>query len=435
MAIDNFPTALQPIIQSGYLEQKFMQSLRAKLAYRKIADREVFTVRVGETITKTRTGLRPAVTTPLAPSTNTNFDNGLTSSTTGVEQYTMTLNSYGDTVDLNTVTEKVGISSQFVENAIQLGEQAARSLDMLAANALFNAYLGGNTRVRTTLGSAGTTIAVDDIRGFRQVFANGVMQPVSTTYPMAITVNGDVYTIIGFAADGSNISTAPGGVSGTLTANANITTTDGTGGNAVVSSIAPSVVRANGRATTAALIPGDTLPMVQGVLQAVTTLRLNAVPTIDGMYNCYLDAQQLQGLFLDSAFQQLFRGAYKSEEYAQGDVFELMGLRFIPTNLAPQQTLNGLQIRRGLVVGKGALIEGDFPTENTDTNNPLAEEIVVDDVRMITRASMDRLQQIIAQSWNWIGAFCPPTDTTANSSVLPTATNAAFKRAVVIESL
>jgi hypothetical protein len=48
---------------------------------------------------------------------------------------------------------------------------------------------------------------------------------------------------------------------------------------------------------------------------------------------------------------------------------------------------------------------------------------------------MDRLQEIIAQSWTWTGGFCVPTDTTANPTVLPTATNAAYKRAVMIESL
>lgn len=81
------------------------------------------------------------------------------------------------------------------------------------------------------------------------------------------------------------------------------------------------------------------------------------------------------------------------------------------------------------------MIEADLPTANTDTDNPLAEEIVIDGVRMITRAPMDRLQQIVAQSWEWIGAFCTPSDITANPTVLPTATNSAWKRAVVIESL
>ena len=77
------------------------------------------------------------------------------------------------------VTNRVGIASQFLQNAYVNGEQAARSLDELARNALFNSYFGGNTRVRVTLASAGPAVSVDDIRGFQNMFANGVQQPVS----------------------------------------------------------------------------------------------------------------------------------------------------------------------------------------------------------------------------------------------------------------
>jgi hypothetical protein len=74
MPISNFPAALQPIIQLGYLEREFEQALRSRLGYRAIADRMSFNVGIGETLTKTRAGLKTAVTTPLAANTNTNFD-------------------------------------------------------------------------------------------------------------------------------------------------------------------------------------------------------------------------------------------------------------------------------------------------------------------------------------------------------------------------
>src|SRR5271165_7579034 len=84
MPIQNFPAALQPIIQQGFLEREFQQALRSRLGYRACADREAVAVGIGETLTKTRAGLKPTVTTPLAPSTNTNLDNGLTPTTWGV---------------------------------------------------------------------------------------------------------------------------------------------------------------------------------------------------------------------------------------------------------------------------------------------------------------------------------------------------------------
>jgi hypothetical protein len=59
---------------------------------------------------------------------------------------------------------------------------------------------------------------------------------------------------------------------------------------------------------------------------------------------------------------------------------------------------------------------------------------VVDGIAHITREPMDALKQIVTTSWSYIGGFVCPTDTTANPSVLPTATNAAYKRAVIVES-
>lgn len=327
MSIENFPTQLQGIIQQDFLDREFLDGLKSKLGYRAVADREPFPNAIGETVTKTRKGLKAPVTTPLTPSANTNFDNGLTPTTWSVEQYTNSINMYGDTIDLNTVTERVGIALQFMANAKTNGTQAVQSLDRLARNALFGiggvgvgGYLGGNTRVRTTLGSAAATISVDDIRGFQQVFnAQGQLTAVSSTATMTVLVNVTNYTLIGATADGTNVSTSPNGVSGTLTFSGNVSTTDGTANNLVLSSVAPLITRPNNRATTAALTTGDTMTM-QSVLAAVARLRSNNVPTIDGLYNCYLDDQQLLGLFQDPQFQLLFRGAYELKEYKQGDV-------------------------------------------------------------------------------------------------------------------
>jgi hypothetical protein len=88
--------------------------------------------------------------------------------------------------------------------------------------------------------------------------------------------------------------------------------------------VAPVVLRTNNRASTAALQAGDTLQM-QDVLNAVATLRSNNVPTIDGLYNCYLDDKQLLGLFKDGDFKLLYRGAYGSDTYKSGQIIELLG--------------------------------------------------------------------------------------------------------------
>jgi hypothetical protein len=439
MGIQNFPAALQPIIQQGFLEREFETALKSRLGYRLIADREEFAVGIGETLTKTRAGLKPSVTVPLQASNNTNLDNGLTATNWGVEQYTISLNFYAATQDLNMVTSRVGIASQFLQNAATNGEQAARSLDELARNALFGPYFGGNTRVAASLAAAGPNVEVDDIRGFLTAFSNGVQQTVSTTYPLAVTVGANLYTLVGVAPDAVNGSTAPNGISGQLIFGSNVSVADGAEGNPVQAATASSIVRPAGRTTTAGLQATDTLSM-GNLLDAVALLRRNAVPLVDGVYNCYLDPVSARQLFSDPDFKQLFQGATSSNPvFRQGMVSDFLGLRFITTTEAYVQShpsITNLFVRRPIVCGQGALIEGDFAGMAADDVAPKDSLVnVIDNVAMVTREPIDRLQQIIAQSWYWIGGFCAPSDTTTTPTTVPTATNANYKRAVMIEHI
>lgn len=437
MGIQNFPASLQPIIQQGFLEREFEQALHSRLGYRAVSDREEFAVGIGETLTKTRAGLKPSVTTPLAPSTNTNLDNGLTPQFFSIEQYTLTINSYAATTDLNMVTSGVAIASMFLQNAAINGEQAARSLDELARNALFAAYFGGNTRVTTTLASAAPTITVDDVRGFQYVFVNGVQSPVGGSASLTVTVGSNVYTLVGSSADSVSTSSTPGGVSGSLTFSSNISVSDGTAGETVQAANASVIVRPSGRSNTSLLAATDTLTM-SALLDAVAKLRLNAVPEIDGVYNCYLDPVSARQLFADPDFKQLFTGATSANQvFRQGMVNSFLGLRFVPTTEAyvqPHPSLSGVTVRRPVVCGQGALIEGDYAGIAASDVAPKDSIVhVIDSVAMVTREPIDRLQQIIAQSWYWIGGFCAPSDITTNPSTIPTATNATYKRAVMIE--
>ena len=82
------------------------------------------------------------------------------------------------------------------------------------------------------------------------------------------------------------------------------------------------------------------------------------------------------------------------------------------------------------------LIVGDFAgMDEADVAPKDAIISMVDNVAMVTREPTDRLQQIIAQSWYWIGGFVAPSDTTTTPTTVPTANNAAFKRAVMIEHI
>jgi len=451
MPIQNMPASLQNAIQQGFLEREFQTGLQSAIGYRAIADREPVSINVGETVTKTRAGLKAPVTTPLSASSNTNLDNGMTPSAQTIEQYTLGIDQYGDTIDLNIVTSQVGIANQFLLNSRTNAIQARQSLDRLARNALFAAYLGGHTRVRTTLGGPAATINVDDVRGFEQVLGTGAAAgkyvAVSGSYTAPVLIGSNTYTLVGTARDGSNVSTTPGGYSGTLTFSGNVTVADGTAGNRVDHANAPVLVRPNGKWTggsaytgntnTAALASTDLLTL--GVIEDGVAQLRNNTGIQDQMFNMYLDNVSMRQLFADQDFKLMYQGQYGSAEAKAGQVFQLMGVNFIPTTEALTQTHptnSALTVRRPIISAQGALVEGDYAgmTEKahqiTDGNSEIQ---MIDDVAQVIRGPIDRLQQIIAQSWFWIGGFTAPTDATANQTIIPTAGAQYLKRAVVIE--
>jgi len=452
MAFNNLPASLQSAIQTGFLEHQFGLPLRAKLGFRAIADREPFTANIGETITKTRTGLLPAISTPMAPAVNSDITSGLTPQNYGVEQYVLSVAQYGANMQLNIVTQRVAIADFYLRNAYALGEQAFRSVDTIAQLAVFNAYMGGNTRVKTTLGAPAVTIAVDDIRGFMTT-VNSAGQPVtvSVANPVNVVVGQDVYSLTGYLADGVNVSTAPAGISGTLTFSANVTVADATAGNAVVSAVAPVVIRPTvtatnvQAATTAAIAAANDVnngKLTMGmILEAKATMSANGVPPVDatGMYNLYLDPLQATGLYSDPAFQYFFRGQVTTEEYKRGVIAEMLGVHLQETNLNPVQTLAGVgTVRRAVLCGQGALVEGEFTSDayseatGTDDEDMIT---VIDGVAHVTREPLDALKQVVTQTWSYIGGFVAPTDITTTSATIPTANSSALKRAIVLESL
>lgn len=440
MSISNLPSYLEGIIQQGFLEQRFYDGLQSIIAYRSIADKEIFPNQIGETITKTRIGLMAPVTTYSNPAQNTGLDNGMTPVYSTMEQYTLGINQLDSTTDLNIIGDKVQISRLFTQNAYTLGKQATQSLDRIARNTMFGSYLSGNTMVTTTLGSAATTITVDDVTGFTQVLVNGAMQPISSGVTQTVYVNGTAYTQNAFTIDSTNTSSRAqfGGQSGTISFTTSVSTTNGTLGKPVIGFYAPAVLRPNNRVVTRDLISTDILTM--SVLEdAVTQLRNNAVPDIDGFYHIYLSPTSMRQLFNDSEFQLLYRGQYDADAYKRMRIIELLDMRFISTTEAPQQIITNsssasINVQRPIVCGRGSLIEGDFSGMRDMLQNEDAIINMVDSVAMITRKPIDRLHQLVSQSWYWIGGFCVPTDYTADQTIIPTANNSYFKRAVVIET-
>jgi hypothetical protein len=458
----NFPAALVPILQTGFLERELEEGLDSVLAYRRTALMETVPSRIGETLTRTRKGRKTPVTTPITPSSNTGLDNGLTPSTFSVEQYSFTMQSYADTVDVNMRDELAGIADQLIANSRNNGVQAAQSMERICRFKLFSAYLGGNTRVRTDGGAGSTTTCyVDDIRGFQNVLVNGVVTPISSANPISVVetnVGGSgvnqTLSVTAAVADATNKSQVIDGVSGTLTFTA---ATLPVNGDSLVASTAPKIIRPFSRATTAQLTGSDMLTM--GLVEdAVAYLRDNGVPPMaDGTHHCILDNTSLRQLFADQDFKILFAGRYQSREYRDGDIIVLLGITFIPTTetyvqpasqqyngatygaaaTATAPSLVNQRVRRPIVLGAECIIQGDFEGLETwlarEGVTAIGDVFLVNGVAQILRPPLDRLQQVASLSWNWVGDFAIPTDVTATPSIIPTASSATFKRALTIE--
>ena len=456
----SFAAALAAELQTGFVEREFEEGLDSQLAFRREAIRETVPARVGESITRTRTGRLTPVTSALAPqSTANDLNNGITPTDGGLEQYTLTMFAYGNGTDVNMFQDTAAIANNMERVARNIGVNAAQSLERFARYAFFNAYMGGNTRVRTDLGNGGaTTCYVDDIRGFTTVLVNGAPQTVSgintlTVYETAVGSAGvtQTLTVTGVAPTGTNYSSVVNssglveGISGMLTFQSATTPVNG---DALVAINAPKILRPLGHQTTAQMTQADLLTL--GLIQDATAyLRSNGVPPMsDGTYHIQLDNTSLRQLYADQDFKLALASRVDAPEYRNQDVVRFLGMTFIPTTEALYQNVstsnaagyaaNNTAIRRPLVVGAEAVIEGDF--EGMDRYiqregvSPIGDLFMIDDVLLIIVPPLDRLQQWAKLSWFWTGGFAVPTDLTATTAIIPTASNALFKRCVVIET-
>lgn len=414
MSINNLPTEIQAIILDETLDTVFDEALTNKHGYRTNADREVVGAGLGETIKKTRPALRAPVQTATTPAGLNDLDSGMTSSTPKLEQYELTLNEYKDMAKTNVVYDRIAIGSKFARDARGLAIQARDSLEMLSRNALFDTYMGGNTRVIAPAVSSANAIPVDDIRGFyvgQKVSVDGAAERVVTAV----------------VAAGSNTSTSFRGISGTVTVDG--AAFSATAGKDVRALDAPHIFRA-GDVATSALVTGK-LTGAQ-ILAAVSRARDNGLS--DDQFDFITSNSQIKGLYEDAMFRDLFTGAHNSNEAKNGVISQMLGVRLVPSTMAPVQG----DLHRGILVAKGALVEGQFAETgyaglaNAVGSDPLVR--VHDGVAHIIREPLDALKQIVTQSWVAVVGYAAPTDMHTTSAVIPTASAARFKRAIILES-
>jgi hypothetical protein len=234
-------------------------------------------------------------------------------------------------------------------------------------------------------------------------------------------------------ANGLNV-----GASGTLTLDATLSATV-TAGDTIQAFDGSVVIRPNGKLNRSLLASTDTIG-AQLIINAVAQLRRNNIkpPLGNGTYPCYIDPVVDAQFFTDPQYQIMSQTNMESPDFKNARVAQNFGVTFVPTTNAPAYvTAAGQVTRRAIVCGEKWLQESPFAgvesALRTMPDGGPADIRLVDRIAFVTRLPIDRAGQVLSQMWWYIGGFVVPTQATINSLVIPTATAARYKNAVVVE--
>lgn len=454
------PAAVLSLIQEGLLEREFHDGLFPNLAYRAEFDAEKWEGNTGTEIFMSRPGLLAPVVTPLQPGAEP------TVADVPYEQWSMRLDQYGSAIDTDMPTSAVANSNLFLRNIHQLGLQAGQSINRIARNVMFKAYLSGQTTMTASATAGATTLQVAALNGFTDVVTPGSTvrpQPVSAANPLPVTIGtGASLEVKNVIAAAPNDPTDPFGP-GVLTLSAGLTNNQALRAS-VVSAYAPRVVRSTAGSSVDAISASDTLN-IQQIVNAVSLLRQSLVQPHDedGYYHAHISPLSQAQFYADPIFQRLHQSLPDGDAYSEGFVDKMTGIKFIMNQESPTSlnsgTLTatgssgkygseigaevtngaGINIGRVLITGKGAgyeryLDEGLYTTEAGTTgkigdfdvvNNGVS--ILTERIRLVIRAPLDRLQQKVSAAWSITTGFSIPSDITAPSGPQR------FKRAMILE--
>lgn len=459
--VSALPPAVLSLVQENLIERAFHDGLYPAMQYRAEAMAEEWAANTGTEMFMTRPGLLRPVVKPLAPAQDPQPQQ------VSYEQWSAVLQRFAGTIDTHMPSSAVANSNLFVRNVHQLGLQAGQSLNRIPRDSLFKAYLSGQTATTAATAAIDTTIRVAALNGFTSVVGGTVVRPtaISASTPLQIQIGatGSPGTItrnaVGFAADNPNDLFGPG----TLTLSAAVGAIFAAR-TPVLASNRPAIVRAGGGDSIDALGPADTFTL-QDAINAAGILRQNNVqPHADGFYHAHISAISNTQVFTDPVWQRLNTALPDHVIYKQGFIGIIGGIMFFMNTESPDNTNcgaltltgtnaqyaedigaevvndSGIKVARILVTGKAPLYEkwldesayvseagitgkiGEFDV----VNNGLS--ITLERIRLILRAPIDRLGDLVAASWSISTCFPVPTDITATSSP------SLYKRAICLES-
>lgn len=464
----DFSTILQDptvrsLVQDNLLERTFHDALFPRLLFRGESSPVLWPANVGDSLVFTGAGLIPPDQTPLIPGTDP------TPVSFSAEQWSAQLQQYGQTTDTHMPTSITAIANLFLRNAHQLGLAAAQTMNRIVRNRLYNAGLAGWT-VAAATSVASTSLRVMRLNGFTRARRPDLpagapvkFDPVSSNNPLAIKLfdNGAEVsnTVIGFSPDTPGDETGPGVLTlGAATTNVALRAY-------VIADNKTSLVRVGGGLKVDDVGASDLLRL-SDIRQAVARFwSMNVPEHPDGYFHCHLDPTSQAQVFADQEFQRLLTSLPDYYMYKQFALGVLLNTVFFRNSEVPvPETVSGttgpylwsardpfagelynngnastgVRVHRALFVGQGFIHEyyQDLSGLITEagltgrvgepriTNNGI--EVFSERIQLIFRSPQNRMQDLVATSWKFIGDWPVRTDVTTGDA-------AAFKRAVIIE--
>jgi hypothetical protein len=453
------PPTILALNQKGLIERAFHDGLYPNLAFRAEAMPEEWPANTGTQQFQTRPGLLKPRVTPIPVGTDP------VGQSVPYEQWVAQLAQYADSTDTHMPTSVTASANLFLRNIKQLGLQAGQSVNRIARNSLFQAYLSGQTVCISAINTGDQQIRVAAINGFIDVVIPGgnvAPQPVSLAYPLPVSVGSGAgavtVNVTGYIPDNAADLNGPG----TLMLSAPIGSSFPLR-TSVISTYAPTVVRSAPGNSVDAIGAADSITLQQCINAVAFLRRANVQPHDDGFFHAHISALGNAQFFADPVFQRLNQSLPEHVIYKEGFIGTIAGIMFFLNNEAPEeyntgnliQTANlglygselgaevqngsGVAIGRCIITGKGSIYEryldeSQYVTE-AGTLGKIGEfnitnsgiQILTERIRLILRSPMDKLQQVVSTSWSISTSFPTPSDITAPSGPQR------YKRAVVLE--
>jgi len=450
---------IRALVQENILERAFHDSLYPRLLFRGEGTPQLWPANVGDTMVFSGVGLIKPKMRPLQPGSDP------VPSTYQSEQWSAQLQQYADSIDTHMPTSIAAIANLFLRNAQQIGLSAAQTMNRIPRNKMYNGALSGQT-VADGAQVATSTLRVKRLNGLTRARRPDLplgspvrFDLVSTNNPLSITVFTGVDTVVsvtGFSPDSAGDEVGPG----TLSLSAPVTVADRA---YVLASDKTFIVRVGGGNKVDDVGALDLLRLAD-IRTAVARMWQSNVPEQpDGRFHCHLDPTSQAQIFADQEWQRLLTSLPDYFMYKQFAIGELLGCVYFRNNECPQPetveggltatftqddpfagelynngATNGVKVHRALFVGQGYMNEyyQDLSGLMTDagitgrvgepkiTNNSI--EVFTERIQLILRAPLNRLQDLVATSYKFIGDWPVRTDATTGDA-------ARYKRAVCIE--